>query len=689
MTKDLNAAFEKENLLRCWTWLNTNSDNNYKNHFRSLYKAYSLSLEKNIDKLHRDLKYHRYRPELSTKLFIPKKSGILRPYTLLNINDQIVYLALISVIAEKLFKKAGKNYNKSVFGHLYAGKTSYYFYKRWSDGYVNFNHAINDAFTNGYKWTASFDLTAFYDSIDHKVLTHFLTEIGITKEFSKYLTDCLEVWTASSPTRIYHGHGIPQGPLASGLLSEVILQHFDENKSFKKTTVKYFRYVDDIRLLAKTEDSVRKALLELDYTSKEIGLFPQSGKINIHEIDNIDEEIKTISLPPEPINFKLSFNQTEVINRLDELIKSNKVTNETRFKYVLAHASPNEKLTNKLLKLLLHNPHLFQSILKHLSKQKKFTKSVSTKLLALLKREQLYEEVTAAYLITSLNKVHKDLVVDFKKYVLSLHVKRKSINSPNLRSIVFVWLLNENHFKYKEIENIYKSNEWWLIHNSLEYVDIDRFGIPSYEAILNILIKSSSFEVAIKAAYLISEHNLKVTTLLSKVNDAAQIILKEAGIIGKTSLSKSSIPIRLNEITGTSLPKANWKSFLNSEHRNCERLSFLLAGYLKTDANSFINEFDVFNDFVCNALFAYDGTIGAYTLGSIGSVLHSSTGRFAKTYPKFYSLCKKIHDLRLESDLSHPVVKSTGKPTRRIKFSELKKLRKEIINGYSELLSSL
>lgn len=689
MTIDLKAAFDKENLLRCWTWLNTNSDNNYKNHFRSLYKAYSLSLDENIDKLHRDLKYHRYKPELSTKLYIPKKSGILRPYTLLNINDQIVYLALVSIIAERLSKRASKNYNISVFGHLYAGKTSSYFYKKWSDGYVKFNYAINDAFTNGYKWTASFDLTAFYDSIDHKVLTHFLTEIGITKEFSKYLTDCLEIWTASSPTRIYHGHGIPQGPLPSGLLSEVILQHFDEHKSFKRTTVKYFRYVDDIRLLAKTEENVRKALLGLDYTSKEVGLFPQSGKINIHKIENIDDEIKTISLPPEPINFRLSFNQTEVITRLNELIQSNKVVNETRFKYVLAHADPNDKLAKKLLILLLHNPHLFQSILKHFNKYKKFRKAVSAKLLSLLKREQLYEEVTSAYLITSLKKVHKDLIADFNAFVLSLHAKRKSITSPNLRSVVFVWLLNENYFKYKEIANIYKSNEWWLIHNSLEYLDIDRFGEPSYEAILNLLIKSSSFEVSIKAAYLISEHNLKVTAPLATIHDSSQIILRKAGIIGKTSLSKSSIPTRFQEITGTILPKRNWKSFLNTEHANCERLAFLLTGYYKTDANSFVNEFDVFNEFVCNALFIHDGSIGTYTLGNIGSVLYSSTSRFAASYPKFFFLCKKVHDLRLESDLSHPVVKSTGKPTRRIKFSELKKLKRHIIEGYTELLNAI
>lgn len=687
MTADLKTAFDKETLLRCWTWLNTNSDNNYKSYYRSLYKAYTLSLDENLDKLHKDLKQHRYKPEHSTKLYIPKKSGILRPYSLLNLNDQIVYLALVSVLAEKLHKRAKKNYNKSVFGHLYAGKSSSFFYQRWTDGYKKYNHAINDSFAAGYKWTASFDLTAFYDSIDHKVLTHFLLQLGLTKEFADYLTSCLETWTASTPNRIYHGHGIPQGPLPSGLLSEVILQHFDEHKSFKKSTVRYFRYVDDIRLLGKSEEHVRKALLELDYISKEIGLFPQSSKINIHKIDDIEDEIKTVSLPPEPIDFKLSFDQADVMKRINELAKSNKVENETRFKFVLAHADPNEKLARKLLSILNKSPHLYQTILKHFSKYRRFSKTVSKKFLSQLQTEQLYEEITAAYLSTSLNKVHKDVKEDFKSYCVKLHNKRKIITSPNLRSIVFVWLLNENHFKFKEIENIYKSNEWWLIHNSLEFIDIDQFGKPSYQAILNVLLKSVSFEVAIKAAYLIAQQNLQATTPTKNINDAAQLILKKAKVIGKTALTKSSINKRLEEITGTKLPSKNWKKFLNAEHTNCERLCYLLTGYVKTDANSFINELDVFNDFVLDALFRNDTTIGTYTLGKIGSCL-IPTSRFAIKYPKFYSYCNKVHEYRLESDLSHPKVKRTGKTTRRIKFSELKTLKPIIDAGFQELIAT-
>ena len=69
MTFDLKKAFNRKNLERCWLWLNTNSDNNYKAYFRTLYQAFALALDENLDKLHRDLINHRYKPELSIKLY--------------------------------------------------------------------------------------------------------------------------------------------------------------------------------------------------------------------------------------------------------------------------------------------------------------------------------------------------------------------------------------------------------------------------------------------------------------------------------------------------------------------------------------------------------------------------------------------------------------------------------------------
>ena len=113
-----------------------------------------------------------------------------------------------------------------VFGHVYGGRTSKWFYTKWSDGYKEFNKAARtEAFRRGLKYAASFDLTACYDSLDHGVLCHFLRKLGCEPDFCQALRDYLTVWTATGE-RIYQNHGIPQGPLSSGLISEAVLQYF-------------------------------------------------------------------------------------------------------------------------------------------------------------------------------------------------------------------------------------------------------------------------------------------------------------------------------------------------------------------------------------------------------------------------------------------------------------------------------
>jgi hypothetical protein len=127
------------------------------------------------------------------------------------------------------------------------------------------------------------------------VLKHFLRDLKLEHEFCHRLCELLSIWTtASKAIPIYQGHGIPQGPLSSGLLSECVLRHFDDHAPASRT-IRYFRYVDDIRLFAKNEKEIRRRLVLLDRISKEIGLFPQSSKIDIHRVRDIESEIKTIS----------------------------------------------------------------------------------------------------------------------------------------------------------------------------------------------------------------------------------------------------------------------------------------------------------------------------------------------------------------------------------------------------------
>ena len=63
LTADLTEAFNIATLRKAWKWLNTNSDVNYKNYFRSLFLAYSLSIDENLTKLSTELKRSKYKPD--------------------------------------------------------------------------------------------------------------------------------------------------------------------------------------------------------------------------------------------------------------------------------------------------------------------------------------------------------------------------------------------------------------------------------------------------------------------------------------------------------------------------------------------------------------------------------------------------------------------------------------------------
>ena len=148
-----------DNLNRAWRWIRSNPDATIKSYFRPLYKHYAVAEDALLADLSDRLKRGVYQPEPPCKIYQPKASGILRPYSLLSVEDQIVYQGAINLVAEKLYPRILQRYFKQVFGHLYAGPNSIWFYRKWSDGYKAFNDGARQAFADGLTYAASFDLT--------------------------------------------------------------------------------------------------------------------------------------------------------------------------------------------------------------------------------------------------------------------------------------------------------------------------------------------------------------------------------------------------------------------------------------------------------------------------------------------------------------------------------------------------
>lgn len=672
---------KSDNFTRAWRWLRSNADANYKSHFRKLYGIYAIADVELLEFLRSNVSSGRYEPGQSCKLFSPKASGILRPYTLLNVEDQIVYQACANVIAEKLYPKVRKRYYEEVFGHLYAGKKSKWFYRKWSDGYKAFNDKAREAFKDGYVYSASFDLTACYDSIDHGVLKHFLLGIGCERDFVDTFVGWLSKWTATE-SGYFHNHGIPQGPLSSGLISEVVLKYFDEKRE-KTPRIKYLRYVDDIKLFAKSEAELRRSLVRLDLLSKDIGLFPQSSKISIHKVKSIEDELKSISNPTEPSVKKKIVDQGKLIKRIIELTPKYSIENVTRFKYLLAHAEPNAKLVNRLWRIYEQHPEIYLSLARYLSRYKAFPKKLEERVLTEIKNHKLYDAITAEFINSSNSRVSGKSSLNAVKIVKARW--KPTVNQPDLQAATATWLITHDSFSYKSCQTAaFRTKSWWAKAIITTELDDSVIGKPSLEEIANKKIRNKSADVSLAGAFLIFSYKLSVTKPYRDINPAAGKVLRLLGIIRRAPGAPCYIELSLKRMANVTTA-VNWKAFFGADYKDAEQQIIRCRSYADTDVNGWVNSMDVFMDRVLDKLFLLDGTIGGYTLGRIGSALHSPTGRFATKYPETYALAERIHDARLMSDLSHPVVRGTGKTTGRIKYNFLTKSKPFIRKSVAEI----
>lgn len=687
---DYSRMHSLENLKRAYRWILSNPDANYKHFFRDAYLAYAASSDLNLRRLKKSIAKNTYHSEHASKIFLPKASGLVRPYSLLTVNDQIVFQACVNIIAEKFPATVRGRYLKTVFGHLYAGRKSKFFYLKWQNGYQAYSKKTVSLINQGYNYVANFDFASFYDSIDHHVLKTFLTELGIDNDLSEFLMACLRTWTSTTwmnrSSIIYHGHGIPQGPLSSGLLAEVVLKHMDD-RGIRAGKVQYLRYVDDIKIFGKSEEVLRQRLVALDLHSKDIGLFPQTAKINIREVFDPLDEIKTISRPPEPSVGK-TINQELLRKRLLELTKGNKISpdNATRFKYLLARAEPHNSINKRVTNLFSRCPEFSSDISAYYNRNKKMSRKIGQQIIGFLTGPEIYHVVFSQLLIAlleNLKEEQKQIVSQFCYERLVKPKKGQPPPQPTYRAALFAWVLRYNKLTYDEANTLIRTEkDWWVKKDLIKYLRTDQFGKPSYEMMLNQLIRSKEPEPARLAAMTIIDDQLDVKTMTGKIHEAARVLLFEAGKIRRIGAAESSIATILEYVLSAALPAFDWKKFFGTKHARAEYIAFSIRQSFEADINGCILTLDSFADLVFETLFYKELT--GYKYGKYGNMLKHPT--LTSKYPSTTGSFTSLHQLRLESVTAHPRNEKTGKATRRLKHKDFSHIKPAFVSALKEII---
>ena len=126
------------NLDLAWSRILTAKNHQHKRMFRHLYSAYEPGRRANLLLLHEKLK-GGWKATHPIRVFMPKKSGLLRPLTLLPLDDQIVFQAIANQIAKQMFDRRREVEGRVVFSNcLNPDAESIFFLQDWQSTYRQF-----------------------------------------------------------------------------------------------------------------------------------------------------------------------------------------------------------------------------------------------------------------------------------------------------------------------------------------------------------------------------------------------------------------------------------------------------------------------------------------------------------------------------------------------------------------------
>jgi excisionase family DNA binding protein len=204
-------------------------------------------------------------PEPATEVDVAKTPFFTRSAILISLEDRVAYQAAVGAIASQ----ADAALPSEVFSARLS-TDSRWFLKRGTTMWLAWQRKVRKQISLGYPWMIKTDLVSYFDHIPHRLLLDEISSLNPDPKVPAALRRMLDMWA------VVPGIGIPQGPNASRLLGNLYLLPVD--RAMIAAGHKYFRYMDDIRIVGKTRVEVIAGMRLLEKECRRRGLVMSAAK---------------------------------------------------------------------------------------------------------------------------------------------------------------------------------------------------------------------------------------------------------------------------------------------------------------------------------------------------------------------------------------------------------------------------
>jgi RNA-directed DNA polymerase len=220
---------------------------------------FQYNLEYELFSLWKDLNTNSYKHGEYRKFKVCDNKK--REISVASVRDRVIHRLIYDYLTEIydktfIYDAWSCRKNKGLIGAI--GRTQF-FMKKYSNGFI---------------WRA--DISKFFDSVDHRVLTKIL-ELRITNKKTIYL---LEEIIRSFNTK--NGSGMPIGNLTSQIFSNIYMNEFDRYIKYNLKCREYARYGDDFVIFSKDKEnliSIREKAIEYLSDKLKLTMHPQNDFI--------------------------------------------------------------------------------------------------------------------------------------------------------------------------------------------------------------------------------------------------------------------------------------------------------------------------------------------------------------------------------------------------------------------------